>query len=285
MSETIETTVDGETVEQAVETERRLTEEKDNTVGKYDVRRKHGFYPCEVTEFRTISSGEFNELNHSDFDEDRICFRRGFGFMSDKTATDLRRYSLPFPETNSEDVITVKYELVGADEDWEIREFWEFSEFPENSFLRTIPASRIGNIVGKKVPIVKQYTHKNGVNREYVIASLATESTNDNDKQYSVPHMTINSGLSSIPLKAVVSFASTISVLGVLMLTFGGTPDSFLALCLMISLTLFAEWLTFSRSDWFYKRVKNRIHDSELPSNPYHNQFDSIPQFAEETSR
>jgi|APHM01.1.fsa_nt_gi hypothetical protein len=128
--------LDEQSISQAVELEDKVAQEHEDT--KSSARREYGFIPCEITECRTTGEDEcFSEENYT---EDRICFRAGFGKLSNSTASELDNLSISFPSTmdNSDEIVTVKYEFVGEDETWEMREFWSKRKFPKNAIIRIL---------------------------------------------------------------------------------------------------------------------------------------------------
>lgn len=285
MSQTIESAVQDEDVDKAVETEEKLTEDKDE-VSMHSLGRENGFYPCRVTELRTIEPEEFNHLQPEDFDEHHRVLRSGFDFMENKELGKLERYGLSLPDIE-EDVITVKYELVGADEEWEMREFWFADDFPKGRYLMTIPNSRIGNMIGKVVPIIRQPTfRRDGKDRKYVIASLAEENldrnlTHEASRKRSVPHMTVHRYFDMIKFRILTTCIATFGLIGIARGIFGYS-DIGIAVSVLLSITI--PFLLLRRSDWFYTRLYDVVGDAQLPSNPYHNQFESVSEFAEETT-
>lgn len=281
MTESLQTQVDEESVEKAVVAEDELSE--DDKTDMHSLRRELGFYPCRITEFRNIKSGEFTKLSSDDFDENHVVFRNGFGMVENENLSDIGRRGIGFPNTRNKDVVTVKYELVGADEEWSMREFWTAEEFPKRSFVRAIPSSRIGNIIGKIVPVTRQPTYNSDKpDRRYIISSLAEESFNYSDKKRSVPGMTIRSTKKNFLLKCTSAFTANLMSLALIILGFGASS---LRVTLSIVIPCMITISLMRPSAWFYKRVASMLFGSELPSNPYHNQFDSVSEFAEETKR
>jgi hypothetical protein len=285
MSHTVESVVQDEDVEEAVKTEEKLTEDS-NEVSMNSFGRENGFYACRVTELRTIEPEEFNDLQSKDFDENHRVLRSGFDFMEDKELGKLERYGLSLPYVE-QDIITIKYELVGADEKWEMREFWFANDFPKGRYLMTIPNSRIGNMVGKVVPIIRQPTlRRDGKDRKYVVASLAEENldrifTSEASRERSVPHMTVHRYFDMIKFRILTTSTVSLGLIGVAMETLGQS-DIGIAVTSLLAITI--PFLTLSRSDWFYTRLYDFVRDAQLPSNPYHNQFESVSEFAEETT-
>lgn len=285
MSKTVESTPQEENVDEALRTEKKLSDENDR-VSMNQVGREEGFFPCRVTELRTIEPEEFNELKREEFDENYCALRSGFDFMEDETFDKLERYGLQLPDVK-EDIITVKYKLVGADEEWEMREFWMAEDFPKRSYLRTVPDSRIGNLLGKVVPIIEQRRFgRNGKDRKYIIASLADNNsyryeTEEASRKRSVPKMTVYKHFDMIKFKILTTILMTFGPIGIVT-TILGHSNPRIVLPVLLCLTI--PYLVLSGSDWFYARVYNIVGDVKLPSNPYHNQFESISAFADETT-
>lgn len=281
-NQNMESTVQEEDITQAIETERKLKDNRD-VVNMYDVGHSEGFYPCRVTEFKTIESERFNNLQPDNFDEDHRVLRSGFYFMENETLDKIENLGLSLPRVEGEDIITIKFELVGANEKWEMREFWSLNEFPENQYLLTIPSSELGNIIHKIVPIIKQPTFgPNGKDKKYIIASLAEKNLNKfpthEAGRESVPQMTVHGDTFSFRMltPCILNFG----LVGVAMGLFGPSHTG-TALSLLVSMMI--SFLLLRRSDWFYIRLYNIVGDAQLPSNPYHNQFESVSEFHKET--
>jgi len=279
-----------ERVEEALRTQETYA---DNEVTPQDIARENGFRPCKIKQVKTLSSSEFNSLSKEDFDEDYCYLCSGFSFFNNTRFNELSRYRTELPNLDCK-VVSLRYELVGSDEDWSMREFWSKDKFPRKSYLRASAESNIGDLIGSIVPIVSTPKRiKRGPTpdyRKYKIASLAADNTMISDvKEYDVPSHTVDTKFEIHNVVLCSLLFSTLFIPAMVFVDHIFVSNEMIEMIFQISIGL-SGWVV---TNWAYKNlfsktvlmsIADRIHGVELPSNPYHNQFESTRQFIRKTT-